>query len=178
MNNTVKYATFWERFGAYILDSIIIGIPSYTLNYLNYNTARSFYIVLPIVLLGMLYKPYMESKYQATLGKMILQIKVTDVDFQKINFEKSLVRSLIFMVPVLLSSIPLQYLGFNNPNLVEIENYWDFSTQLGITYPTAGIINLVFSMIFLIDLIMLLADDEKKGRSLKDRMAKTYVIKK
>jgi len=170
------YANFWERFGAYILDALIIGLPSYALNYLNFETLRSFYVYIPIALAGMLYKPYMESTYQATLGKMIVDLKVTDQNFEKINFEQSLLRSAIFMLPVLLY-IPVQYVAYDNPTLMEIEGFWDFSQALAVTYPLMSVFNCFFSLIFLADLIALLADDSKRQRSLKDRLAKTYVIR-
>ena len=176
MTEEIQYGKFWERFGAYILDALIIGIPSYGLNYLNFITLKSFYVYIPIALIGLFYKPFMESKYQATLGKMALNLKVTDLNFEKINFEKSLLRSLIYMLPALIF-IPVQYLAYNNPSLMELDGFWEFSQAVAATYPLSGIFNCFFSLIFLTDLIMLLADDSKKQRSLKDRLAKTYVVK-
>ena len=95
------FAKFWDRFGAYIIDGIIIGIPSYALNYLNFISMRSFFLYLIILLFGVAYKPFMESKYQATLGKMALNLKVTNYDFKPIDYETSLLRSLIYILPSL-----------------------------------------------------------------------------
>lgn len=176
MTEKKQYGKFWDRFGAYILDALIIGLPAYGLNYLNFITLKSFYFYLPLGLIGLLYKPFMESRYQATLGKMALDLKVTDLNFNKINFEKSLLRSLIVMLPALVY-IPVQYLAFNNPDLMEIDSFWSFSQALAVTYPASGTLNCFFSLIFLADLIVFLTDDTKRGRSLKDRIAKTYVIK-
>jgi len=170
------FSNFWDRFGAYILDALIIGIPAYGLNYINFVTFKSFYFYLPIGLLGLFYKPYMESRYQATLGKMAVGLKVTDWNYEKINFEQSLLRSLIVMLPALVY-IPVQYLAFDNPDLVEMESFWGFSQALAVAYPLTGILNCFFSLIFLTDLIVFLTDDSKRGKSLKDRLAKTYVIK-
>lgn len=176
MTEQPTYGKFWERFGAYIIDIVLIGIPSLGLNYLNFSTLKSFYVYIPIALIGLLYKPFMESRYQATLGKMALNLKVTDLNYGQINFEKSLLRSMIYMLPAL-TYIPVQYLGYSNPDLLKLEGYWEFSQAVAVTYPTSGIFNCFFSLIFLTDLIMLLADETKQQRSLKDRLAKTYVIK-
>jgi len=176
MIEEIVYGKFWDRFGAYIIDAIIIGIPSFGLNYLNFITLKSFYLYLPIALIGLFYKPIMESKYQATLGKMVLDLKVTDLELNKINFEKSLLRSLIFMLPALIY-LPVQFLAYDNPSLTELNGFWEFSQAIQSTYPLAGIFNCFFSIIFLVDLIMLISDDSKKQRSLKDRLAKTLVIK-
>ena len=176
MTEEPQYGKFWDRFGAYIIDALIIGLPSYGLNYLNFISLKSFYVYLPIALIGLLYKPYMESRYQATLGKMALNLKVTDLNFEKIDFEKSLLRSLIVMLPAL-TYLPVQYLAFDNPNLMAMDGFWEFSQGVAASYPLMGSLNCFFSLIFLTDLIMLLTDDSKKQRSLKDRLAKTYVLK-
>ena len=177
MTDEPQYAKFWDRFGAYFLDAIIVGLISYGMNYLNFTSLKSFYLYLPIALIAILYKPYMESRYQATLGKMALNLKVTDANFKQIDFEKSLLRSLIVMIPALIY-IPVQYLAFGNPSLMAIDGFWQFSLGVTQTYPAMGTFNTIFSMIFLVDLIMLLTDGSKRQRSLKDRMAKTYVLKK
>jgi uncharacterized RDD family membrane protein YckC len=171
------YAKFWDRFGAYILDALIVGLISYGINYLNFISLKSFYVYLPIAIIAILYKPYMESRHQATLGKMALNLRVTDLNYEQIDFEKSLLRSLIVMIPALIY-IPVQYLAFDNPNLMAIDGFWNFSQGVAATYPTMGTFNSIFSLVFLVDLIMLLADSSKRQRSLKDRMAKTYVLKK
>ncbi len=176
MTEEVQYAKFWDRFGAYIIDALLIGLISFGLNFLNFISLKSFYLYLPLALMAILYKPYMESRYQATLGKMALKLKVTDLNYERIDFEKSLLRSLIVIMPALLL-IPVQYLAFDNPNLMAIEGFWAFTQGVSETYPKMGTFNSIFSLVFLVDLIMLLADSSKRQRSLKDRMAKTYVLK-
>lgn len=117
----------------------------------------------------------MESKYQATLGKMALNLKVTDVDLKQISFEKSLLRSLIYMLPAMVT-LPVEFLAYNNADLMTIDSFWEYSQAVSATYSISGIFSCFFSLIFLTDLIMLLTD-ETYNRSLKDRLAKTYVIK-
>ncbi|ARN77027.1 hypothetical protein BST97_02875 [Nonlabens spongiae] len=171
-----EFGKFWDRLGAYLLDAIIIGVPSFLLNYLNFVTIKSFIIYLILLALGIAYKPFMESKYQATLGKMVLNLKVTDYDLKPISYEKSFLRSLIYILPSL-AVIPLQYIGFTDPEFKNIESYFTFSQSLGTAFPIMMILNFVFSLIILIDVIVLLTDEAAQNRSLKDRMAKTFVLK-
>ncbi len=176
MIGIVRYGKFWDRVGAYLLDGIIVGLISFGLNYLNITNFKSFLIYLPIAIIGLLYKPFMESYYGATLGKMALRLKVTDLDYNKINFEKSLLRSLIVIVPSLIY-IPVHYLAFDNPQITQTTGFMEFSMALSEVYPTTKLIGNIFMVVFITDLIVLLTDGSKRQRSLKDFIAKTYVIK-
>lgn len=84
-SNSVKYAGFWVRFLAFILDSILIGAVATILS--QGNNAIQSSISLAI---GWLYFAFMESSVkQATLGKMVLGLKVTDMDGKKISFARA-----------------------------------------------------------------------------------------
>lgn len=176
MNDEIKYATFGDRFAAYILDTLIVGLPTFALNWANFSVLKSFYLYLLLTILGMLYKPLMESRYQATVGKMMMNLKVTDKNFNPIDFEKSLLRSIIYLLPTF-AYIPASYLAFQDASLMQIDNYWGFSQAISNTFPALQILNCFLSIIILVDLIVFLTDDLKQGRSLKDRIAKTFVIK-
>ncbi|THD67423.1 RDD family protein [Robertkochia marina] len=169
------YAKFWDRVGAYILDGIIVGFISFALNYLNITQFKSFLIYLPIAIIGILYKPVMEYKYGATVGKMLLNLRVIDENGSNIDFEKSLLRSLIVITPALLY-IPTHYLAFQNSYILSADGFFEFSNRVAFTYPTMSLFTNLFSIVFIVDGIMMASDSVKK-RSLKDRMAKTFVIK-
>ncbi|WP_025663478.1 RDD family protein [Aquimarina megaterium] len=171
-----QYAKFWDRVGAYIIDGLIVGTLTFALNYLNITNFKSFLFYLPITVAGILYKPYMESYYGATLGKMALNLKVTDLNYNKIDFNKSFLRSLIIIIPSLIY-IPVYYFAFDNPEITKSEGFMEFSVALASAYPTTSLIINIFSFIFIVDLIVLLSEGNKKQRSLKDFIAKTYVIK-
>jgi len=176
-NEEVVYADFWTRFGAYILDVIIIAPISLGLNYVNFITLKSFFFYLFITLLLLLYKPFFEFKYGATYGKMATNLKVTDYQFQKIDFERSFIRSLIFIIPSILL-LPVQYMAYNNPSLISLDSFWEFNTLIASTYPIQGLFSCFVSITVITDLIVLLTDETKRQRSLHDRIAKTYVVKK
>jgi len=111
-----EYAGFWWRFLAYIIDDLIIGavswifilpilavfgISMYSFKEAGMNPDDAELLILPIILasssIGLLatviqwlYFAIMESsKNQGTIGKMVLKIKVTDVEGNRITFAKA-----------------------------------------------------------------------------------------
>ena len=112
----VEYAGFWWRFLAYIIDDLIIGavswifalpilalfgISMYSFKEAGLNPDDAELLILPIILASStfgllatvtqwLYFALMESsKHQGTLGKMVLKIKVTDVEGKRITFARA-----------------------------------------------------------------------------------------
>jgi uncharacterized RDD family membrane protein YckC len=104
--NTISYAGFWKRFLASILDGLIGGA-AFTIILLivlassggigrfneGYQPAATAGIILMYVffLVGSwLYPALMESsKFQATVGKLALGLKVTDLDGNRISFGRA-----------------------------------------------------------------------------------------
>jgi uncharacterized RDD family membrane protein YckC len=99
----VEYAGFWRRFGANFIDGILVNVVSFIAGLIlggilvatdskmdDGMTAVSYLIGLAI---GVLYYGLCESsKAQATLGKMALGVKVTDMDGKRISFGRALGR--------------------------------------------------------------------------------------
>ena len=106
---------------------------------------------------------------------MALKLKVTDQNFNRINFSTSFLRSLILILPSVFY-IPFHYLAFNNPNLIETTQLIEFAKALALEYPMQNLIANLSFIIIVIDIIILLTDTTKTQRSLHDRIAKTYVI--
>ncbi len=177
MNHTPNHAKFWDRFGAYILDALIIGLITFAVNYINIMTLKSFWVYLILALVGFGYKPFFESKYKATIGKMALNLEVTDWNYNYISLEKSLIRSLILIIPALVY-IPIHYFAFDNPNIIEATGFIDFSKKLNTAYPITSIWSRIISWLFIADIIVYLFDKGNKQRCLKDFIAKTYVVEK
>lgn len=118
-----EYAGFWVRFGAYIIDSIIIGIPAGIVSFIGMfivmgttsdidrimndpaympsdGEAVAFvggYLVVTLVifLITVLYFAILHSsKWQATVGKKLVGIKVTDLNGNRISFWRAFGRLL------------------------------------------------------------------------------------
>lgn len=101
----VEYAGFWLRVVAYIIDSMILWLPTSVLPFLFISPGPGletdtglqqpppFFIglffgsMLMYVIIYWLYFALMESSAkQATVGKMALKLKVTDMDGNRIGF--------------------------------------------------------------------------------------------
>ena len=175
LEHKVEYATFWSRAGAYIIDGIILSSFMLIINAINIANFKSFLLYLPVAIIGISYKPFMESKFGATFGKMALSLKVTDQDFNLINLQQSLLRSTILIFPAIFF-IPIYYFAFNNPVLANSTQLIEFGQVLAFEYPIQAWISNLGFLIIVIDTIVLLTDKSETQRSLHDRIAKTQVI--
>ena len=106
----IRYAGFWIRAVAATLDAIFLFVAFLPLRWLVGSTvtlagdawqmpdSETFHLsrILRIgiaVIVGLAYRAGMESsKFQATLGKMALQIKVTDLSGSRISFDRAIAR--------------------------------------------------------------------------------------
>jgi uncharacterized RDD family membrane protein YckC len=120
----VPYGGFWRRLLAYLIDSVILGTIGGALqavlalivhgsSAIPQNggvvpTAASGVWSIIFVVGAWLYFAFMESsQYQATLGKMALGMKVTDVEGERISFARATAR----WFAKILSALIL-YIGF------------------------------------------------------------------
>jgi uncharacterized RDD family membrane protein YckC len=104
-NLYTTYAGFFARLGASLLDFLIIIVTGVLLGFIvwllwesivrggNNRDIDILIIPLTVIIVGWLYSAAYESSLrQATLGKMAVGIKVTDMNGQKINFGKATIR--------------------------------------------------------------------------------------
>jgi len=94
------YGNFWARFGAAIIDGIIVSIPSFILPFVlknSFNQSDLQVIVSAITtLLAIVYAGFMESGAgQATLGKKALNLKVTNLEGEALNISEAFLRNIL-----------------------------------------------------------------------------------
>jgi uncharacterized RDD family membrane protein YckC len=97
-----RYGGFWVRLAALLVDGIVLDVPLLWL-------LRSFgsWALLGLIPAA-LYFPLMESSSaQATLGKIVFGLKVTDTGYRRISFRRALARHLAHIVSGL-----ILYLGY------------------------------------------------------------------
>jgi uncharacterized RDD family membrane protein YckC len=89
--HATEYAGFWNRFVAFLIDSMMVGIVSYTLAIVLYmDISNSTPYQGFSFLIQWIYFAYMESSQrQATFGKMALGIKVTNMNGERIGFAQA-----------------------------------------------------------------------------------------
>lgn len=126
-----NYAGFWLRFVAAIIDGIIIGILQFVViapilaaigigvssDIANSSEADALALVAKITALfgavgligqvvNVLYFSFMESsKFQATIGKLALGLIVTDINGEKLDFVKALIRNVSKIVSAVILMI-------------------------------------------------------------------------
>ncbi len=106
----LEYAGFWSRVAALIVDNAIVMILGLALLIVATFVGAGAVIIanLAYILIAILYWPLMESsERQATIGKQLLGIQVTDANGARLTFVRSLLRNLAKII----SSLPFG-LGF------------------------------------------------------------------
>ena len=135
------FAGFWLRFVAYIIDTVIIYalqsfifLPIFGLLGISFASradefenmyeaeamgaigamvGASSAVFLLSTVIALLYWSLMESsKYQATVGKLALGLKVTDMDGKSLDFVKALVRNLCKIISGMIMCIGYIMAGF------------------------------------------------------------------
>lgn len=173
-NANVKYAGFWQRFGALFLDGLILAPITFGLTYFNITTWKSPLLLVVFTILSASYKPFMEFMYGATWGKMALDLKVTNLQYNSASIQEILLRNSLHLVPQLISLF-LTIGVYNHPDFEWISGYNEYTT---FTQQFKGLmlISLLSGLVTIADAITLAADQRK--RSLHDMLAGTYVISK
>lgn len=91
----MKYASFWRRFAAVLIDLLIIGlVPGFFTDYNQTSSILAFIITTA-------YFVWMNGTYGATIGKMVLKIKITKEGGSKINYSDALLRELASFLSII-----------------------------------------------------------------------------
>ena len=169
----VLYATFWQRLGAVIIDGLIFSL-IIPLNIYNETSGKSPALLLASAAITILYKPFCEYKYGATVGKMALKIVVTNKAYQKPRGQEAILRN-IFQIIFAALNLVVTLLVFANPQFKAATTFAAYATlrnQLNLV----NLITFSICIVYLIDAIFLMADQQK--RSLHDRIAATFVVRR
>lgn len=131
--NNKSYGGFWKRVIAYLIDGLIIAVPV-TMVFgtvipdvmMAENVqATPFSVTVPqlvMILASWVYFAGLESsEWQATVGKKILGMKVTDAAGERINFVKATIRyiskflsSFIFMIGFIMVAFTAKKQGLHD----------------------------------------------------------------
>lgn len=80
-----NYAGFWRRFAAAFIDGLIIGVIPGLVIKGNATNVLSF-------ALGLAYTVWMLGTYQATIGMMVMKIKLTKENGEKVLYQDAVLR--------------------------------------------------------------------------------------
>ena len=168
----VFYGGFWRRVGAQLVDGLFLGIFIATFTWYDLMSLKSYPLYVFLCLIGNLYKPLMEYRYGATLGKMALGLKCVNLNYEKINLGEAFGRNLVFLVPSAVTMM-LYYFVFTSPDFA------DATTFTGVSHVLIGFRYISWSgnvafLFWIVDAVVLGTDNHKRG--LHDRWANTLVI--
>lgn len=169
-NSTIAHATFMQRMYAFIVDCIVF-IPLNLLGNFNLLSIKSLALTIFVSMAWCIYKPLMEWKYGATLGKMALKIRVVGEDLKAISLNQAALRFLPYFA-VSLSFLFSTFAIFGIDGFYEatsMEAFQNLEPEMS-RFDTTQLT--VFFFIFSCSAIML---DEKK-QAIHDRIGQTYCI--
>jgi len=172
--DNLEFQGFNSRWKSYLVDNILIGLFLGVVNFINISFHKEFVIYLVAALIALAYKPVMEGVYGATLGKMLIHIKVVDYEGQKISAAQAILRS-IFNIFQFLLVVVFHYAAFNDSLLLNAGSYLDYQELFLESYP--GVTYISNAMFFVIVAELISMNTDFQHRSLHDRIAKTYVVK-
>jgi uncharacterized RDD family membrane protein YckC len=174
MEGYTRPAGFWIRVGANIIDSLVF-IPIMILSRSNMYSLKSTAVLVLISLTWLTYKPFMESFYGATLGKMFCKIKVIDKKGNKLSLLSAYIRFFPFL---LLASVSLtgQLILFSSPQFksvtssIELGEAMQESFLVVISFPVYALILLLIDCVFVAFTV--------RKRALHDMIAESFCVYK
>lgn len=167
----IKYAGFWIRVGATFVDMLVLS-PLMFLNFYNTIKTKSILLMLIIFFLSNLYKPILEFKKGGTLGKLFLNIKVVNEDFESISLNQSFIRYSPWLVLFVFGLISNIYV-YAHPTFSEISSYEEVAI-LTSNAPLFSFLS-IYNWIFIVSIVKVAFSKTK--RALHDDIAKTCCIK-
>ncbi len=168
----VRWAGFWIRVGASLID-FIVYIPAIAFNMYNIYSLKSLPLQLLITLILIVYKPLLEFRYGATVGKMAVGIKVVNNNYSSISITQAITRYIPWLIGQVIS-IYGTILLFQNPDFLSTTNWIEVGTIQNEIIPRG--VNYIGSVILLVSCIFIAFTDNKQG--LHDMLAGTYCIYK
>ena len=167
---TVRFAGFGVRLAATLIDVLALS-PIWGLGVYNSLEIKSLPLMIGLTILSTLYKPYLEWKEGATLGKMVKKIKVVNKDLQPITGEQSFHRYALWLGSVIISTaINIQlYTAPEFPDLTTFVELGEFSQDSPLNS-----INSFYDLFFIVAVCSFVIDERKQG--LHDKLARTYCI--
>jgi uncharacterized RDD family membrane protein YckC len=168
----VEYAGFWIRVLASLIDSFVL-VPIVLLSFYNMFNLKSIVLMVILVILQTIYKPFLEWRYGATLGKMAVKIQVVTDQLGRITMEQAIGRYVPWLISQVLSLITT-FLLFNSPEFNDMDGLQEM-TVISENLPLNDI-STVYSFIFILLVGSLVIDKRKQG--VHDKIARTLCIKK
>jgi len=97
----VRHAGFWERFIAVLIDAVILSVATGSVVAATFGTGIALGFFAP-----WLYEAFMmSSEWQATVGKRVMSITVTDINGKRMSFARATGRHFAKYISIFLLGI-------------------------------------------------------------------------
>ena len=172
MERYSRPAGFWIRFGAQIIDFLIF-LPIVALSMWNMYSLKNTAVLVLIFVPSLIYKPFMESFFGATLGKMACKIKVIDEKGEKLSLFSAYVRYFPFLIQAGVN-LAGQLILFSSEQYQSATSFMELSqAQQGNPLSLLGTI--VFVLVFI---ECIFAAFTFRKRALHDMLAESFCVYK
>lgn len=166
---TPVFATFWSRMVATFIDGMVF-LPAAYISLQNMLLWKTFGIEVIITFVWIFYKVLMEWKFQATIGKRLMKIKVVNESGQGITLEQSIVRFAFYFLRYM-GLLMLNYYIFQKSAFMETHSI----EELMIFYESQEeVVSSIVSLPLIISINFVVFDLRKQA--LHDKLAKTFCI--
>lgn len=166
----VGYASFTQRFYAFLIDCFVF-LPLNLWSQYNIFNTKSFGIAFIITLAWCLYKPLMDWKFGGTIGKLVMKIRVVDLDGIGINLNQAFLRFAPYFA-ISLSTLLSTYVLLNLPGFDQIKDFEGAQEFEAESSSSLGVLLTYFLYIFSISSIVL----EQKKQAVHDKIANCYCV--
>lgn len=169
----IDYVGLTKRFNASLLDSLIIAVFAFGLNYLMAGRGIPALAILPVVV-DLLYKVVLEKEFGQTIGKKAVGITVVNENLRKISWQQSLVRNYYYVIGTVIGLIQYYYAYQYQGSEAGLSYTDSMLTQLaGPMY--LNYVNYALMIGFVIDCLRM--SKSEKNQTMHDTWANTYVVR-
>ena len=165
-------AGFWIRVGAHIID-LVIFFPIIILSIWNTYSLKNTAVLILISLPGLIYKPFMESFFGATLGKMACGIKVIDNNSRKLSLFVAYVRFFPFLITAGVT-LAGELIVFSSSQFQSATSMTEILQAQQANY--LGIVGFIVNILVTIECVF--AAFTFRKRALHDMLAESYCVYK
>ena len=173
-----KYASFWQRLGALLLDLLIL-LPLIALSYWGGEQFRLFnlYYFVPGIVFGLWFHAYLVKRYGGTPGKLIVGIKICKLDGGPAGYREATLRYSVLFVLGTLSQIAVVQatLGMSDADYFSF-NWQERMMRIQELAPSwLGWITLLTNIWVWGEFVVMMTN--KKRRAIHDFIAGTVVVR-
>jgi uncharacterized RDD family membrane protein YckC len=174
----MRYAGFWVRSGACVVDALVFTPFVFLYYYLLYfSWTFAVVIQIPYLFLWSAYNIYFLGRWGQTLGKMTTHVKVTRLDGSPIGYKEAFLRHVVDFALAIIGKISFFVALFSvSREAFEISGWKEANSLLYDASPYWGFWAERVSTIWILSEMIVLLFNKKK-RALHDFIAGTVVIK-